>query len=353
MISLCSTVRRVTLTWAGALSIAALIGLVSACGRGASPPTPPVPPDVYAAGVEDNGTFLVAKYWKNGLPVVLTPPPYGGESFAILVVGSDVYVAGTQGGKGIHNQAMYWKNGLGVALTDGTHDAYAQAIAVVGGDVYVAGEDGFAAKLWKNGVATVLADGPQPSFALGITVDGADVYVAGAVSKTTPVPGGTYSNVVATYWKNGVPVSLADGLEGSQANSIVVSNGDVYVAGYLCHSQTTDCNAATYWKNGVPTQLSPVTPAIATSIIQGSDGIYVGIETGPDSAGYWHNGSETVLATNPGQVGVNQIVQYDGTIYAAGGQAGVAEYWKGTQGHTLTDGSQFATAYAIAVVPHQ
>ncbi|MHB1699574.1 MAG: hypothetical protein ACYCSN_05460 [Acidobacteriaceae bacterium] len=311
------------------------------------------------AGTESNGTFQAAKYWKNGAPTDLTSPSYAGIAWGISVVGGDVYVAGTRSVVGKpRGFATIWKNGIATDLTDGTQEGYASSVAISNGDVYVAGGDGFTgngftAEYWKNGVPTMLARGTQPAYALGIFVDGSDVYVAGSIAKTTPVPGGTYSNVVATYWKNGVPVSLADGLEGSEANSIVVSNGDVYVAGYLCHSQTTDCNAATYWKNGVPTQLSPVTPAIATSIIQGSDGIYVGIETGPNSAGYWHNGSETVLATNPGQVGVNQIVQYDGTIYAAGGQAGVAEYWKGTHGYTLTDGSQFATAYAIAVVPHQ
>src|SRR6185312_11150815 len=66
---------------------------------------------------------------------------------------------------------------------------------------------------------------------------------------------------VAKYWKNGEAIALGDGINGSEANSIVVVGSDVYVAG---ESTNSGFRAATYWKNGQAIALSDGT--VATSI---------------------------------------------------------------------------------------
>jgi hypothetical protein len=69
----------------------------------------------------------------------------------------DVYVAGTEF-NGYANIARYWKNGKAVSLTDSTADAYAEAIVIVGSDVYVTGSEYMGSfnnnvvKYWKNGI---------------------------------------------------------------------------------------------------------------------------------------------------------------------------------------------------------
>ena len=76
--------------------------------------------DVYVAG----GDGVVAKYWKNGQAVSLTD----GIASSIAVVGSDVYVAGSEY-NGSFWVAKYWKNGQETRLTDGTtHNAYGMSI---------------------------------------------------------------------------------------------------------------------------------------------------------------------------------------------------------------------------------
>jgi len=68
--------------------------------------------------------------------------------------------------------AKYWRNGTPVVLTNGTRDAVAYAIAVCGSNVYVSGAEadgqGWVAKIWKNGVATALTDGTQDAAALSV-----------------------------------------------------------------------------------------------------------------------------------------------------------------------------------------
>ncbi|HSZ86657.1 MAG TPA: hypothetical protein VK787_11540, partial [Puia sp.] len=98
-----------------------------------------------------------------------------------------------------------------------------------------------------------------------------DIYLAGYVFNGT--------NYVATYWKNGVQASLADGSKDSRAFSICVSGSDVYVAGaeYADGYQTS---VAKYWKNGIPVILSSgSTLAIPQAIaVSGNDVYVVGIE---------------------------------------------------------------------------
>src|ERR1017187_3829195 len=164
------------------IMLLSLLGLYS-CRKNNGTLTKPQVVDVYVAGVENNGLFDIAKYWKNGIPVNLSDGYYQASANSIIVSGSDVYVAGWLrngiDGKAI---AVYWKNGIPVNLTDGSHETYATSIAVSGNDVYVAGtqnDTGSIAKYWKNGSLVNLTDLFGGNVATSIAVSGTDVYVSG------------------------------------------------------------------------------------------------------------------------------------------------------------------------------
>ena len=62
-----------------------------------------------------------------------------------------------------------------------------------------------------------------------------------------------YGIARATYWKNGVPTTLAGPGQHTFANEIVVVNDDVYVVG---HRHLGTFGMARLWKNGVEIPLS-------------------------------------------------------------------------------------------------
>lgn len=257
--------------------------------------------DVYAAGLEYNGSNYVAKYWKNGSEVILEGSPKGAAARSITVVDGDVYVAGNER-EGSHEIAKYWVNGTPVALTNGESYADAVSIAVADGDVHVAGyevNDSLQiAKYWVNGTPVELTDGEIHAEARSIAVADGDVLVAGYIHDgmaqtavywkngeavalgTSPhatanaifvADGDVYvavtdmsgPNYVAKYWKNDTPVVLTDGAFPARANSIFVDRGNVYVAG-ASESETI----ATYWKNGTPITLEATLPySFATSLV--------------------------------------------------------------------------------------
>ena len=116
-----------------------------------------------------------------------------------------------------------------------------------GPTVYIAGNSANSALYWKNGIATVLPKQSPNNFSSSssIFVSDTDVYVAGS-DYTGNISVGVAINAV--YWKNGTEIMLTN-LSMPQrafANSIFVSGGDVYVAGY---EQTSD-------GIGAPTALS-------------------------------------------------------------------------------------------------
>ncbi len=74
-----------------------------------------------------------------------------------------------------------------------------------------------------------------------------NVYVAGFEYETN-----NNSTPIATYWKDGEPVTL--GTDLSQAYGIFVANGDIYVAGEAV-DQVRDIMYAVYWKNGQAVRL--------------------------------------------------------------------------------------------------
>jgi hypothetical protein len=351
------------------------LGLLSGCGGGsANPPAAAAntTPDVYVAGViyndQNNHETSIATYWKNGVAVSLGGFTLGSTAYSIAVSGSDIYVAGT-GSNGGQDIATYWKNGVSVPLTDGTYRGFANSIAVSNGDVYVAGaeagpNDSLVVKYWKNGAAVNLTDGTVNAMANAIFVSGADIYVAGSVNQTTRTsPNSTYNGAVATLWKNGVPVSLTDGLHTSIAYSVFVSGADVYVAGYAAQTQEGDDTEATYWKNGVPVTLAGQTPSAAASIFVTGQDVFAAGNTSSGPA-YWKNGTQTPLVGSD----ATQIVVTNGNVYVSGVNFPTspiypslrgkvtsysylgATYWENANPNPLAPSADSSDATAIAVV---
>lgn len=131
-------------------------------------------------------------------------------------------------------------------------------------------------------------------------------------------------NNVAKYWIDGQEIKLSDGTNNASANSIFVSNNDVYIAG--------SDNGAVYWKNNREIRLSA---GSATSIFVAGNDIYVAGSNGSDSpnAVYWKNGIEVQLEKdnvygNWGAFGVNSIFVSGNDVYAAGFEGPNAVYWK-------------------------
>lgn len=110
--------------------------------------------DLYLAGyttqVVNSSTILVATYWKNGTPIILTPGLMS-QANAITLNGGDIYVAGSRTINN-HLTAAFWKNGKETDLTPGTYDSEINAIAVNGSDVYLAGMVDGNPYYWINGV---------------------------------------------------------------------------------------------------------------------------------------------------------------------------------------------------------
>jgi len=232
--------------------------------------------DVYIAGVVEanNSSYDPhAVYWKDG-------QQYGyvsANSAALcgFVSGTDVYIGGylvnnINNGNNIISDAMYEKNNSFVDISTGNvGSAYAggvvQSLYVLGSNVYAAGYSYDTqgvfnyATIWSNGVPAILSE-QQGSYAQGVFVYQNAVYVCGAEE----VVAGGLNVAVATVWKNGVATHLST--QASSANSIYISNGDVYVAGTTTNAQSA--TTAVYWKNGVITNLGPTGSAASTIFVK-------------------------------------------------------------------------------------
>jgi len=117
--------------------------------------------DIYVAGWEFVGVGIdaraVAKYWKNGQSISLANGE-GAIATSIAVSGNDTHVVGTRSVDAI-SVAMYWKNGQSFPLSNGLKPSTANAIVLAGTNVFVAGSEGSHAKYWINGVPKDLSDG--------------------------------------------------------------------------------------------------------------------------------------------------------------------------------------------------
>lgn len=87
----------------------------------------------------------------------------------VTIVIRDIYVAGY-----VHEAereryvATLWTNGVATALPAVNSDSRAFSVAVSGSDVFVAGDDGGVATVWKNNSATVLSSSAK---AMSVFVD--------------------------------------------------------------------------------------------------------------------------------------------------------------------------------------
>lgn len=227
---------------------------------------------VYVTG--SHGDY--AEVWKDGQPWetaqyndtyegALTDGTKSVAGLSILVSGKDVYVAGHEN----YFVAKIWKNGQPWdqaqyhasnpgALTNGKGMAGAYSLAVMNGHVLVAGYERNVstgkdvAKVWEDG-----RPWSKPPYADGALTDGsknATVHSIVATDEGTYVVG--YDDHYAKVWKDGKPWdqaqyhttspgALTDGTLWSQANSVFVMGGSVYVVGY-------EDDAAKIWKDGKP-----------------------------------------------------------------------------------------------------
>ncbi len=278
----------------------------------------------------------------NTIPVVITAKGGASRTYTITVRRSgdrgknDVYVSNSTG---------YCKNEMPVTLSKAS-GTYIWTIAMEGDEVYAAGyvrgkNNLSNAACFHGCTATTLSD--KESEARAIVVSAGNIYVAGYVKNG--------SKNVATYWENGTMVSLTDGTLNAYTLSIAVADGDVYVAGYE-HNGTN--NVAKYWKNDMEVPLTNgMQNAIAYSITVVNHDVYVaGYEYNGSKyvAKYWKNGTEVPLTDGTQNNYARSIVVAGNDVYVAGCEyidsKYIAKYWKNGVEVPLSNGE----AYSIAIV---
>lgn len=245
-----------------------------------------------------------------------------------------VYVAGAAN----DNTALLWIDGVQQKLPDGGVSAVANDVYVTqAGDVYVAGwdtdESGISrAVLWTNGQLAYLSDGSKEVQAKSVIVHDGDVYVAGNEI-------GTKNKLF--LWKNGVAAVLPSEFNYAEVGSMAISaSGDVYVAGYD--------NGPVVWKNGVKTgeTLGNDATQLLGICLHGSEIYYSGYtsdEEGMYRAMVWKGTQGTELSDGSTDCQGNAVwVSDTGDVYVAGTQSSSpkqAMLWKNGTLETLPSGS--------------
>ena len=165
-----------------------------------------------------------------------------------------------------------------------------------------------------------------------------DVYVVGSE--------GEY----AVIWKNGIPYDLPGGTNFAVANSVYVSDDDVYVAGYVNNSiGAANRNIATLWVNGEEQSLADNTQStVAASVFVAGNDVYVA-GYGGGSAMLWKNGVRQSLKTGGFSSEANSVYAFKNDVYVAGKQGDAAVIWKNSEQLNLTDGTNKAAATSVYV----
>lgn len=290
--------------------------------------------DVYACGSYKSDAIMRPAYWKNGVKTNL-PVLYdiAGDGLATGIVesGGSVHVSGGVPDKVSTLLPAYWKDGelttLPVVDSSSSGGGIANAICVSGTTVYVGGFCNINKiaypTYWADG-ARVEMDVPEKEgydlangIVYSITVDGDDIYAAGIVSYTD------YTEEIrkAVLWKNGEPTPLTpvDNAEKSEALSVAVADGHVYVAGlYKRDGLAKPC----LWTDGEIQELSMIDSDLlgsAEGVVVHDGKVYVCGDTtkitDPDEAPtelttygcYWVNGERVDLPSASEAPGPNTV----------------------------------------------
>ena len=215
------------------------------------------------------------------------------------------------------------------------------------GDVYVAGYEykagiGSVAKLWKNGADLNLSSGTEAN---SVFVTGGDVYVAGYTLRSI----GTNKNF-ATVWKNGIAEYLSKDTRNGWATSVFVTGDDVYVAGYereYINGELYECGVV--WKNGEAQYLSEGDHSIAYSVFVYNGDVYVSGMSGAidPRAVLWKNGTPQYLsdyAYSGGEwcpTSAVSVFVSNGDVYVAGTEhcssLHTAKLWKNGEEQLLSE----------------
>jgi hypothetical protein len=216
-------------------------------------------------------------------------------------VTKDVYLGGLDIST---HQPCYWKNEVFHSLPiPGFYTGYIMSSYVTGSDVYFAGflqtlaQPGSLKKacLWINGALTVLNGlaTNEDSFAYSVLVSDGNIHVAGYCQNSSDMN-------IPCIWqdlttKNPTPLSIPTDAMGGNAKSVQVSDGQVYVAGYIQNYDTrhTPC----IWQIGAGRTdfigYNSTEDSTATCLYIYDGDRYIGGTSGNDSGvmmpGYWKN----------------------------------------------------------------
>lgn len=220
--------------------------------------------------------------------------------------------------------------------------SYAPLSPLQTGDILIVG---FLAELYKNGLRMDNYCGSPGSVFEIMTVEENDVYTAGysgGPDNKSPYP---------TYWKNGIPTFVGNGLLG-KIRGITVVNGHVHTVGYTEEPGQTH---AKYWHDGIeevlPSGNFNKTEAWDIAIVN-NDVHIVGY--GDSTAIYWKNGEVVNLPMAAKPSAFYSLDVHGNDIYIAGSgfsnnSKHVARYWKNGEPISLSDGSKNEFAFGIAV----
>ncbi|MCL1908865.1 MAG: hypothetical protein FWG12_05805 [Holophagaceae bacterium] len=249
-------------------------------------------------------------------------PVYHSNASSVFVYNGNVYVAGNiwpleepAPGWVADSKRIIWKNGT--ILFQSNPQAYSSANSVFAtdADVFFGGGEGLWAGLWKNNVP-LLYEKPCSAFNSIFVSDG-DVYAAGWLADRPHFPR------TAMLVKNGEAQYFSESDKSTEANSVFVLNGSVCVAG--------NCGlAAVVWKDGAMEYLylpdSAIGSATATSVYVSDDDVYVAgsIE---GNAVLWKNGAKQSLASG-NQSDAKSVFVFGTDVYVAGSIEGNAVLWK-------------------------
>lgn len=221
------------------------------------------------------------------IPTTYYTERLSGEAFSIWVEGTHTYIAGYSNDSNDWMVPALWTDGVRTDLSK-VHSlghGVATGVQCVNGNVVVAGWTQTNTKIyvpcyWQNGVRTDLNIlGPcQNGIAEGVFLSGNNIHFAGY----------TWNNPlqVPCTWNNGIQSNLGGAAnQRGYAKGIFVLSDDVFAAGYA-YKTNPYVEFPCFWKNGIRTDL----PAIDASYAAEALAIYIDLSN-VDVAGFCYNTS--------------------------------------------------------------